>query len=114
MQQEEVQCIICHDPEKKLSAAGELTDASLRDQRSITEASILPGNMSGPRLELGANANTTRAAATNFKGAHHIAKRQARHYKALPGSISEECVARLTALVRFAHWLTLMSHSPKL
>ena len=86
--------------------AGMLTDASLRDQRSIAEASVLPSSTSDPRLELGADANTTRAAVTNFKGAQHIARRQARHYKALPGSISEECMARLTTLVRFDHRLT--------
>ncbi|CAK0779713.1 hypothetical protein CVIRNUC_004832 [Coccomyxa viridis] len=80
-------------------SAGMLTDASLRDQRSIAEASVLSSSTSDPRLELGADANTTRAAVTNFKGAHHIARRQARHYKALPGSISDECMARLTTLV---------------
>lgn len=51
-------------------------------------------------MELGADANTSQAVPTNFKGAQHIAKRQARHYKSLPGTISAECRARLTAVVR--------------
>ena len=98
--------------DEALVIAGMLTDASLRDQRSIAEASVLPSSMSDPRLEPGADANTTRAAVTNFKGAHHVARRQARHYKALPGSISDECMARLTTLVRFDHRLTGSATSP--
>ncbi len=83
-----------------MPAADELTDDSLKDQRSVTEASVLPGGGQDPRVELGASANTSQVAATNFKGAMNIAKHQARHYKALPGTISEECTARLTRLVR--------------
>ena len=61
---------------------------------------MLPGGGQDPRIELGAGANTSLVAATNFKGSVHIAKHQARHYKALPGTVSEECTARLTRLVR--------------
>ena len=103
---------MCPDPILSgLVTAGVLTDASLQDQRSIAEASVLPSSTSDPRLELGADANTTQATVTDFKGAHHIARRQARHYKALPGSISEECIARLTTLVRFEH-RPLQCHIP--
>ncbi len=61
---------------------------------------MLPENVKDPRMELGADANASTAPATNFRGAAHIAKRQARHYKSLPGTVSKECRARLTALVR--------------
>ena len=77
-----------------------MTDDSLKDQRTVPEASVLPGGGQDPRMELGADANTTQVAPTNFKGAEHTAKHQARHYKALPGTLSEECIARLTGLVR--------------
>lgn len=63
---------------------------------------MLPGGGQDPRIELGAGANASQVTPTNFKGAEHTAKRQARHYKALPGTISEECTARLSRLVRYA------------
>lgn len=39
---------------------------------------------------------------TDFRGAAHIAKRQARHYHSLPGSITLECQERLLRIVRCA------------
>lgn len=61
---------------------------------------MLPESAQDPRAELGASANVSGVPPTNFQGAAHIAKRQARHYKALPGTVSRECRARLTQLVR--------------
>ena len=61
---------------------------------------MLPTGGQDPRMELGASANMSQVAPANFRGAEHAVQHQARHYKALPGTISEECMARLTGLIR--------------
>ena len=40
--------------------------------------------------------------AVDLRGAAHIAKRQARHYHSLPGTITAECQERLLSIVRHA------------
>lgn len=45
--------------------------------------------------------------APDFRGGAHIAKRQARHYHSLPGSLTPECQQRLLAIVRHASPLLL-------
>jgi hypothetical protein len=45
--------------------------------------------------------------APDFRGGAHIAKRQARHYHSLPGSLTPECQQRLLAIVRHVSPLLL-------
>lgn len=40
--------------------------------------------------------------AVDLSGAAHIAKRQARHYHSLPGTMTSECQERLLNIVRHA------------
>ena len=58
---------------------------------------MLPGGGQDPRMELGADANTSQVAATNFKGAEHTAKHQAPPLQGPCLALSaRDCTARLT------------------
>lgn len=76
------------------------TGTGVGSQQSHTPEVADAVGQGGPAEDWVVNITEPQPQGANFKGAAHIAKRQARHYRSLPGTVTAECEQRLLRVVR--------------